>query len=267
LNKFSKVLPTLEGSLMSTISFVEAQPRDVIAFAVDFPSTQEATPCTTAVLPWVGVLKLGLEIFAHEGPGAIAWANKLNRRVFLDLKLHDIPATVARTVRNLCKHQIDFLTLHAQGGPAMIREAREAAADADHPPLMLAVTVLTSLDHQDTQALGFPKDLEPSSLALHLARMAWAEGIHGFVCSAHEVARFRKEFPEAFLVTPGIRPALEGAGGTSGSDLQPSDQKRISTPVQAIADGSNLLVVGRPLRDAANPAIAAENLCQSLNQL
>ncbi len=166
--------------------------------------------------------------------------------VFLDLKLHDIPNTVAGAVRSVGPLGAELLTIHAAGGPAMLAAAAEATAGLSHPMTLLAVTVLTSMDQAQLAATGIA--LTPAEQALALSRMAYASGIRGFVCSPEEAASLRAATPEATLVTPGIRPAGAAIG----------DQKRIATPAAALAAGANYLVVGRPITQAANPAEAAQ---------
>ena len=225
--------------------------RSRLAFALDYPSLAEARSGALRVRDSVGVLKVGLELFVREGPSAIALGAELGCDVFLDLKLHDIPETVERAVASAAAHGVRYLTLHASGGPAML--ARAAAAANGSNLTLLAVTVLTSLDEQDLAKVGFQGT--PSLLAPRLAQLGWQNGIKGFVCSAAEVRNLRQVLgPEAVLVTPGIRP-----GGPGGDD-----QKRVGTPEGAIRDGSSLLVVGRPIRDATDPASAARAIADAI---
>jgi orotidine-5'-phosphate decarboxylase len=216
-----------------------------VAVALDLPTLDEARTFAAEVAPHIGVIKVGLELFVRFGPRAVEALAPLGRDVFLDLKLHDIPETVGRAVAQARELGVRYLTVHAGGGPAMLRAATEAAGDE---LTILAVTVLTSLSHDDLRAIGVERP--PLEQALGLARMATDAGVRGFVTSAHEVGALRAALPEAVLVTPGIRPA----GAASG------DQKRVATPASAIASGASLLVVGRPLRDAADPRAAAAAL-------
>jgi orotidine-5'-phosphate decarboxylase len=199
--------------------------------------------------PRVGVLKVGLEAFVRFGPDAVAEARAAGGRVFLDLKLHDIPNTVAGAVGAARELGVDYLTVHAGGGAAMLEAAVAAAEGAVG---ILAVTVLTSLDAAELERLALPGTA--ASRALAWARMAHAAGCAGVVCSAQELATLRPELPRPFrLVTPGIRPSGAGSG----------DQKRTATPAAALAAGADLLVIGRPLtraddRNAALAALAAE---------
>ena len=167
--------------------------------------------------------------------------------VFLDLKLHDIPNQVAGAVRSAAKLGARMITVHAGGGPAMLTAAREAIAGLDSPPELLAVTVLTSMDHAQLEAIGHTRS--PQEQVQHLAKMGITAGYRGFVCSVEEVASLRSiTGPDGILVTPGIRP----------SGAAPGDQKRIATPTEALAQGASYLVVGRPITSAPDPAIAAE---------
>lgn len=221
-------------------------PRDRLVFPLDFPTLAEARRAATPLAPAVGVLKVGLELFVREGAAAVRLGDELGRDVFLDLKLHDIPETVDRAVASAAALGVRYLTVHASGGAAMLARAAAQAAKAAKPLTILAVTVLTSLDASDLAAQAIPGT--PREHVIRLARLAWDAGVRGFVCSPAEARAMREALgPEAILVTPGIRPAGADAG----------DQKRVATPASAIADGADLLVVGRPIRDAADPLAAA----------
>lgn len=224
-----------------------------LVYPLDYASLEEARSGARLVAPHIGVLKVGLELFISEGSAAIALCHDLGLDVFLDLKLHDIPETVARAVRSAASLGIRYLTVHAHGGRAMLERAAEEAAKAPTPMTILAVTVLTSLDAQDLEDLGV--QAKPSEQVERVAQLAWGAGIRGFVASAAEATNLRKALgSEALLVTPGIRPAGKDAG----------DQKRVVTPEAAIAAGSDLLVVGRPIRDAADPREAARQVAQEI---
>lgn len=215
--------------------------------ALDVPSV-ELVPSILRSLPSeIGLFKIGLELFTAEGPAVIKTLADHGRRTFLDLKLHDIPRTVARAVAAAAHHRVALLTVHAGGGSEMLRTAAEAARDCGpSAPRLLAVTTLTSLAAEDLVELGIMRPLYEHTLAL--GALAIAAGIDGIVCSPLEAAEFRARLgPEPLLVTPGIRPA--------GSD--PGDQKRIATPASAVKAGANYLVVGRPILEAANPRAAA----------
>jgi orotidine-5'-phosphate decarboxylase len=230
--------------------------RKKLAYALDFPSFAQAEEGAMRVAHAVGVLKVGLELFVSEGPRAVALGQRLGCDVFLDLKLHDIPETVERAVAAAAAHGVRYLTVHAAGGPKMLAAAARRAERENTGLILLAITVLTSLDAADLAAIGVAAD--PATHALRLANLARDQGIPGMVCSAAEVSTLRTALgPAPILVTPGIRPA----GGT-GSD----DQKRTGTPASAIRAGSSLLVVGRPIRDAADPAAAASAICDEIQR-
>jgi len=222
-------------------------PESRIVFALDFPNLAEARAGAESVRGCVGVLKVGLELFVKEGPAALALARDAGAALFADLKLHDIPETVERAVASLAPAGARFVTVHAAGGAPMLSRAVERAARDTRGELMiLAVTVLTSLDDADLRAQGLSGRAEDH--ALRLARLAWSAGVRGFVCSPTEVAGLRAELgPEATLVTPGVRPAGAAA----------QDQKRVATPEEAVAQGADYVVVGRPIRDANDRAAAA----------
>jgi orotidine-5'-phosphate decarboxylase len=230
--------------------------RDRLAYALDFPSLALAEAGAAKVAHAAGVLKVGLELFVSEGPRAVSLGQKLGCEVFLDLKLHDIPETVERAVAAAAAHGVRYLTLHAAGGPKMLSAAARRAERENTGLVLLAITVLTSLDSADLAAVGVAAD--PGAHALRLARLAYEQGIPGMVCSAAEVSALRAALgPAAVLVTPGIRP-----GSTNADD----DQKRTGTPEGAIRAGSSLLVVGRPIRDAADPASAASAICDEIQR-
>jgi orotidine-5'-phosphate decarboxylase len=223
--------------------------REHLAFALDVPDATEARAWISRLRGRVGVFKVGLELFVAAGPEVIASARDSGARVFLDLKLHDIPETVARAVATARRHHVDYLTVHAAGGPAMLKRAATAASDGAGAPItILAVTVLTSMDDAQVAAVGLEGGL--ARTAERLGGLAIDAGAGGLVCSAQEVATLRARFPKAVLVTPGIRPA--------GADR--GDQSRVATAGDAIRAGADLLVVGRPIRDAADPIAVVETL-------
>jgi orotidine-5'-phosphate decarboxylase len=226
------------------------EPRERICAALDFPSWTEAEPFARAVAPAVGMLKVGLEIFAAEGPPAVRAAAALGRPVFLDLKLHDIPNTVEGAARSAARSGAALLTVHASGGAEMVRAA---VRGAEGRLRVLAVTVLTSLDADALRAIGL--DGPPEAAVVRLARLAVGAGAGGLVCSPHEVRAVRAAVgPGPLLVVPGVRPA----GAAKG------DQARVATPVEAVAAGADVIVVGRPLRDAADPVAAARAIAATL---
>lgn len=216
-----------------------------IALALDVASLDAATRLIERTRGSIGVYKVGLELFTAVGPAAVRAVLDAGAKCFLDLKIHDIPTTMARAVRQARELGVDFLTVHAAAGEEALALANTEAGDTK----LLAVTILTSFDQSSLAKIGFMRT--PAEATVTLARVAWDAGIRGFVSSAHECASLRAELePEVFVVTPGIRPS----GAAS------ADQKRIMTPATAIRAGSNLLVVGRPIRDAADPAAAAAAL-------
>ena len=213
--------------------------------ALDTADRQRAQDWAEAAAPHCGLLKLGLEFFLANGPSGVRAMTQAP--IFLDLKLHDIPNTVAGAVRALADLEPAMLTLHASGGAAMIAAARQAANDAARPPKLLAVTVLTSLDQAALGATGISGS--PADQVLRLAELALSSGADGLVCSAHEVAALRDRFGTApLLVVPGIRP--DGAAH--------GDQARVMTPREAVLAGADYIVVGRPVTAAADPGAAAK---------
>ncbi len=223
--------------------------RKALIFALDYPTLEQARSGAAAVAEYVGVIKVGLQLFTRHGPEAVSLGRELGIEVFLDLKLHDIPATVQRAVASAGHLGARFLTVHASGGHEMLAAAVEQAREAPTPLTIVAITVLTSLDADDLQRLGCRSD--PRQQVERLAQLAWEAGVRAFVCSPAEAAVIRARCgPQARIITPGIRPAGTGA----------QDQKRISTPADAIGNGADMLVVGRPIRDAADPAASAATI-------
>lgn len=223
--------------------------RGRLAFPLDYPSLEQARAGAAQVHEFMGVLKVGLELFVAAGPAAVSLGREFDVQVFLDLKLHDIPATVEHAVASACGLGVRYLTLHAQGGPRMLEAAAKRAQQENTGLTLLGVTVLTSLDRGDLQAVGIQEDT--ASYAERLGKLAISCGVGGLVCSPAEVKSLRDSLGEGpVLVTPGIRPAGSAVG----------DQKRVGTPAEAIAAGSSLLVVGRPVREAPDPRAAAQRL-------
>jgi orotidine-5'-phosphate decarboxylase len=199
------------------------------------------------------MIKVGLELFVHEGPSIVALGKDVGLPVFLDLKLHDIPETVERAVAQASHLGARLVTVHASGGRAMLKRAVSRAAAEGGDLAICAVTVLTSLDDGDLRDIGMTG--AAGEAALRLARVAFDEGVRWFVCSPAEVRSLRTALgKDAILVTPGVRPG----GAPRG------DQKRVATPEQAIADGASWVVVGRPIRDAADPLAAARAIGDSI---
>jgi orotidine-5'-phosphate decarboxylase len=248
-------------------SSASSHPDSRVVFALDFPSVDRARTAALALGDAVGMLKVGLELFVQAGPPAVALGAEAGRPVFLDLKLHDIPETVERAVARASSLGARMLTVHAAGGPAMLRRAVERAAKEGHGLEIVAVTVLTSFDPRDLDATGVPGDV--GAQVERLARLAWNEGVRAFVCSPHEAARVRRTLgPSVTIVTPGVRPAAPPGfdhAAARAADVPSAggdDQKRTMTAGEAIAAGADWVVVGRPIRDAADPAGAARAIAQ-----
>jgi len=222
-----------------------AELRDRLIVALDFPSAAAALDHVDRLEGRCQWFKVGLELYLAAGPGIVDSLLARSFEVFLDLKLHDIPNTVAGAVRSVSSLGASLLTVHAAGGPAMLAAAAEAAATTPNAPRLLAVTVLTSMDAAQLAAVGVYASA--AAHVLRLARLAASAGIDGLVCSPEEVPQLRAELGDSgLLVVPGIRPE----GGALG------DQRRVATPASAIASGASMLVVGRPITQAANPAAA-----------
>jgi orotidine-5'-phosphate decarboxylase len=227
-------------------------PHRRIALALDVSKESEARALVDELAPHVGVIKIGLELYTAVGPSVISLGKQYGLDVFLDLKLHDIPETVERAVAAACDHGVRYLTVHASGGPRMLRRAVERAANASSTTTILAVTVLTSIDDEEMRAIGVPHTA--SEHVATLASMAEKQGVRGFVCSPLEVRSLRAAMPGATIVVPGVRPA-----GASTDD-----QKRTATPASTIADGADLVVVGRPIRDAKDRVAAARAIADEI---
>lgn len=226
-------------------------PRTHLCLALDVPTPGEAVAWVRRTREWFGTYKIGLQLFCSAGRSVVSAVRDAGaERVFLDLKLHDIPNTVAGAVRALADLGVDQLTIHTGGGAAMM-EAAVAAAEGRLT--LLGVTVLTSLDEAALAAVG--AEGPPEALAVRRARLAAEVGVGGLVCSAAEVARIRAAVgPELWLVTPGIRPAGTSAG----------DQRRVATPAAAIRDGADLLVIGRAVTRAEDPEAVAAAICSEV---
>ncbi|MBP5509563.1 MAG: orotidine-5'-phosphate decarboxylase [Kiritimatiellae bacterium] len=225
--------------------------------ALDVPSTAEAVAKVETLGDSVSFYKIGMELFTAEGPEVVKAVKMRGKNVFLDLKFHDIPRTVQRAVTSAATLGVDLLTIHAAGGRAMIRAAKDAAlAVGARAPKILAVTMLTSLDQTALDDLGVGRGMSEQVEAL--GRLALANGADGVVCSPKEVAAMRAALgPDALLVTPGVRPAGAAVG----------DQKRVATPADAVRDGSTHLVVGRPILQADDPCAAARAIRAEMENL
>ncbi len=220
-----------------------------IFVAIDTPDLQRARAIADALAGVAGGLKLGLEFFAANGPMGVAALGEFGLPIFLDLKLHDIPNTVAKAVEALAPLKPAVLTVHAGGGRAMLEAAKAAAPPGTR---VVAVTVLTSLDSSDLADAGVAGS--PADQVARLAALARSSGVDGIVCSGAEVAAAREFWPNGYFVVPGVRP--------EGSDA--ADQKRVVTPRAALADGASILVVGRPITGAPDPAQAIRAISETL---
>ncbi len=234
-------------------------PADRIIIALDVPTKEEGI-ALVARLADARTFKVGLELFTAEGPALFRKLKALRKDIFLDLKLHDIPNTVAGAVRSASKHRVQMMTLHTSGGREMMAKAAaeaRAAADAGQgpKPILLGVTVLTSLKGADLEEVGMGGDV--ASQVLRLAGLAKAAGLDGVVCSPQEIEVLRREFGrELVIVTPGIRPVWAAA----------QDQKRIMTPAEAVAKGADYLVIGRPITGAPSPNEAFLRIADEIGQ-
>ena len=238
--------------LAQTTSTTNAKAR--LAVALDLPDAKQALALVENLDRTCQWFKVGMELYYATGNSLIQELRNRGFDVFLDLKLHDIPNTVAAAVRSATHAGASLLTVHASGGPAMLEAAAEAAS-APGAPKLLAVTVLTSMDANQLAAVGVAGS--PAEQVLRLAKLARTAGINGMVCSAEEVGTLRTELgPETILVVPGIRP--------TGAAAQ--DQKRIATPTTAIAQGASMLVVGRPITRASDPTAAARSILEEIAQ-
>lgn len=217
--------------------------------AVDTTDLLRAKAIAARVRNHVGGLKLGLEFFCANGLHGIREMSELGLPVFLDLKFHDIPNTVAKAIQALYPHEPSVLTVHAAGGRAMMEDAKAAAPSGTK---VVGVTVLTSLDDQDLGATGVSDDIHTQ--VKRLTGLSREAGLDGVVCSGREVAAARAQWPDGFFVVPGVRPAASGA----------ADQKRVVTPRAALDAGASILVVGRPITQAADPDEAAREIAATL---
>jgi orotidine-5'-phosphate decarboxylase len=225
-----------------------------IIVALDVPSAEAARIAVNSIGKTVSFYKVGLELFVAEGPTIIGFLKDAGKRVFLDLKLHDIPRTVARSITSCARHGCDMLTVHAGGGRDMLKAAAEAGAElGTRHPAIVAVTTLTSLNQNDLHEMSISMPLREHTLSL--GEMAVSCGVDGLVCSAWEASDFRKRLGlRPLLVTPGIRPAGDAVG----------DQKRVATPAAAVRAGASYLVIGRPILDAPDPAAAAMTIAAEI---
>jgi orotidine-5'-phosphate decarboxylase len=223
-----------------------------IFVAIDTSDIVRATEIAKSIRNHAGGVKLGLEFFSAHGPEGVRRMSEIGLPIFLDLKFHDIPNTVAKAVEAIAPLEPAILTVHAHGGHEMLSGAKRAAPAATK---VVAVTLLTSLDQADLSDLGIERS--PADQVSRLAWMARDAGVDGIVCSGAEVAAARHAWPNGFFVVPGIRPA--------GADV--ADQKRIATPAKALDDGASVLVIGRPITGAPDPARAIRDIAAGLSHM
>lgn len=232
-----------------------SDPARRIIVALDVSLQEDLVRLVKALRGSVGMFKVGKELFCSMGPNAVKIVQDHGGEVFLDLKFHDIPNTVAGAVRSSCKLGVSMLTVHASGGKAMMKAALEEARSCLGAPMVMGVTVLTSLSDDDLAMVGLDGPAEAA--VVRLGRMATECGLDGLVASPKELRALRKELGKSpFLVTPGIRP--------SGSVAD--DQRRVATPKQAVADGADFLVIGRPITKSKDPLEAVNAIADALVQ-
>ena len=228
-------------------------PRERLIVALDVASAAEARRIVTSLGDSIQFYKVGMQLYTAEGPGVVRDLVMSGKKIFLDLKYHDIPNTVAAATREAAQLGVSMLTLHASGGTKMLRAAVDAAKQSDSELAVLAVTVLTSMDESDLHETGIQDSI--AEQALRLAKIALNAGCAGVVSSAREVKALRASLGSGFLaVTPGVRPA----GAAHG------DQARVVTPAEAIAAGATNIVVGRPITAAADPVLEAQKILQEI---
>ena len=238
----------------SQLTTIPKDPKVLVA--LDFANAEDALNFVKTLDSKACRLKVGKELFAVAGPELVKSLVKQGFDVFLDLKYHDIPNTVAKAVQAAARMGVWMVNVHALGGRKMMQAAKQAIEESENKPLLIAVTVLTSMEQSDLEELGLPGT--PRDNVLRFAKLAKDSGLDGVVCSAQEAADIRSEIGNDFcLVTPGIRP--------SGSDV--NDQKRIMTPAEAMQAGSSYLVVGRPITQSDNPLQVLEQINLSLESL
>ena len=228
--------------------------RDRLIVALDVPSAAHARQVLQTLGEAITTYKIGKQLFTAEGPGIVRDLVSSGRKVFLDLKFHDIPNTVGAAVRSAAELGVSMLTVHASGGSKMLKAAVEAANASTAKPMILAVTVLTSLSDSDLQEIGVSGNV--LSQVLRLGALARSAGCGGLVASAHEARELRRELGDGFeIVTPGVRPAGSAVG----------DQARVLTPAEAIRAGATRLVIGRPVVEARDPRQAVAQIIEEIN--
>ena len=238
---------------------VKKEAKDYIVFPLDVASADEARNWVDRLHTRVGMFKVGLELFLRTGPAMVNWiVEQTSADVFLDLKLHDIPNTVMRAMQGIADLKVALTTVHCGESRAMLEAAVKGGRGAVG---ILGVTVLTSVSSADLQSAGYDLAVagDLNRLVLHKAEMAKSAGFTGIVCSGHEVAMIKKRLGAGFIaVTPGIRPAWQMA--------EKDDQQRVVTPAGAVADGADYLVIGRPIRMAADPVAAAKRIADEIEE-
>jgi orotidine-5'-phosphate decarboxylase len=232
--------------------------KDFLIFPLDVPSAEEATPYVETLSEYVAMFKVGLELFLRSGTTVFETIRSAGSAgIFLDLKLHDIPVTVSRAMNNIAKMGVDLTTVHCGESIDMLKAAVEGSQGRVG---VLGVTVLTSVTSADLQSAGFQKNYvdDLRQLVIQRASMAKSAGCAGIVCSGLEAPLIKERLGKAFLaITPGIRPKWHGAA---------DDQRRIITPADAVQNGADYLVIGRPIRDAADPRAAAEKIAMEIDE-
>ena len=247
-----EITPSAEFQKAAKHDPVEAA-RERLIVALDVPDSKSAMRLVAELEGTCSWFKVGLELFVAAGPAVLEPIIARGHNVFLDLKLHDIPNTIAGAVRSAAGLGVRMLTIHAGGGPEMLAAAKAALADVSNPPELLAVTVLTSMDGSQLESVGVNRT--PAGQVEQLAKMGLEAGIRGFVCSPQEVATVRAlTGPAGVLVIPGIRPAGAAIG----------DQKRVAGPAEALRLGASYLVVGRPITQSPNPAKATAAILEEM---
>lgn len=235
-------------------------PAERILCALDTTDRHSAYGLAEKLGKHVGGVKLGLEFFGAQGPNGFAHVAKSGMPIFLDLKLHDIPHTVAKAIHALMPLKPVIMTIHTGGGPAMMNAAARAATEAArnvgcNRPVIVGVTILTSMDNSDLEAVGLSTPVKDQ--VVRMAQLAQKSGLDGVVCSPFEICAIRKACgPDFKLVVPGIRPAGHAAG----------DQKRVMTPAEAVANGADYIVIGRPITGADDPVRAVQNIARDIVQ-
>jgi orotidine-5'-phosphate decarboxylase len=229
-------------------------PRERLIVALDVSTAAAAHKIVAAIGDSASLYKVGMQLYTAEGPQLVRDLVASGRKVFLDLKFHDIPNTVASAVREAAQLGVSMLTVHASGGSKMLRAATDAARAVNSAVIVLGVTVLTSLNENDLEQVGVPGSVQDE--VLRLAALALSNGCQGIVASAREAKRLRSELGSEFaLIAPGVRPAGSGHG----------DQVRVVTPAEAIAAGASHIVVGRPITEAADPAAEARAILRQIS--